>query len=46
MFIESTFGVTLGDEQIFDEQFTSINGISTLLAALERGDGDIRPAVR
>ncbi|HSL20192.1 MAG TPA: acyl carrier protein [Vicinamibacterales bacterium] len=46
MFIESTFGVTFGDDQIFSDQFTTINGISALLAALDCRDGDLRPAVR
>lgn len=46
MFIESTFGVTLGDDQIFSDQFTTINGISALLAPLECRDDDLRPALR
>ena len=46
MFIESAFGVTLGDEQIFNDEFTTINGISALVAALERRDGAVGQAVR
>lgn len=30
-FIESTFGVKLEDEHIFDEDFTTITGISNIL---------------
>jgi acyl carrier protein len=30
-FIESTFDVKLDDAQIFDERFTSINGISNVI---------------
>lgn len=45
MFLESTFRVTLEDEQIFSEQFTSINGIATLLAAAGAPDA-ISAAVR
>ena len=46
MFIESTFGVTLGDEQVFSDEFTTINGISALVAALELDDDAADPAVR
>jgi acyl carrier protein len=31
MFVESTYGVTLDDEQIFSDQFTTINGITGIL---------------
>ena len=33
MFVESTFGVKLDDEQIFSDQFTTINGITAIVAA-------------
>jgi acyl carrier protein len=46
MFIESAFDVTLGDDHIFSDQFTTINGISALLASLEAGDQRLRAAVR
>lgn len=32
-FIESTFNVQLGDEDIFDERFTTIDGISSVVAS-------------
>jgi acyl carrier protein len=39
LFIESNFGVTLGDEHIFSDQFTSINGIAGILtSSAERHD--------
>ena len=31
MFVESTWGVKLDDDQIFSDQFTTINGISAIL---------------
>jgi acyl carrier protein len=46
MFLESTFNVTLGDDQIFSDEFTTINGISAILASLETGDASLRAAVR
>jgi acyl carrier protein len=33
MFVETTFGVTLEDEQIFSDRFTTINGIAEMLNA-------------
>lgn len=30
-FVESTFGVQLGDEHIFSERFTTVNGISGVI---------------
>ena len=46
MFLESAFRVTLDDEQIFSEAFTSINGIATLLAAAAAVPPAIGAAVR
>ena len=31
MFVESTYGVALEDEQIFSDRFTTINGIAEIL---------------
>jgi acyl carrier protein len=31
MFVESTYGIALDDEQIFSDQFTTINGIAAIL---------------
>jgi acyl carrier protein len=39
LFIESTFNVKLGDEQVFSEQFTSINGIAEIVMGCRRTDG-------
>ena len=36
-FLESTFAVTLREEQIFSEAFTTITGISALLARCTTG---------
>ena len=36
MFVESTYGVSLDDEQIFSDRFTTINGIAELLHAGSR----------
>ncbi|HEU4891297.1 MAG TPA: acyl carrier protein [Vicinamibacterales bacterium] len=36
MFVESTFGVALEDEQIFSDRFTTINGIAEILHAGSR----------
>ena len=33
MFVESTYGVSLDDEQIFSDRFTTINGIAEILHA-------------
>ena len=33
MHVESTYGVTLDDEQIFSDRFTTINGIAEMVAA-------------
>jgi acyl carrier protein len=46
MFLESTFAVTLDDEQIFSELFTTINGIATLLGSRQPGSRELRAAVR
>ena len=46
MFIESTFDVTFGDEQIFSDQFSTINGISALLASLDAGRDGLCAAAR
>jgi acyl carrier protein len=36
MFVESTYGVSLDDEQIFSDRFTTINGIAEILHAAGR----------
>jgi acyl carrier protein len=36
MFVESTYGVTLEDEQIFSDRFTTINGIAGIVHDLRR----------
>jgi acyl carrier protein len=36
-FVESTFKVRLGDDQVFSEDFTTIDGISTIVAAMTSG---------
>ena len=46
MFLESTFGVTLDDEHIFIDHFTTINGITAILASLDVADERLRSAVR
>lgn len=33
-FVESTFNVTLEDEDVFSDEFTTINGISSVLTRL------------
>ena len=33
-FVESTFKVRLGDDEVFSEDFTTIDGISTIVAGL------------
>jgi acyl carrier protein len=40
MFVESTFGVKLGDEDIFSDEFTTISGISGLVANLRTHHDD------
>lgn len=46
LFIESTFQVTLADEHIFSERFTTINGIADILASFETARDDQHSAVR
>jgi acyl carrier protein len=46
MFLESTFGVTLDDRHIFSDDFTSINGITAILASLDGVYDGRRAAVR
>jgi len=36
-FVESTFKVRLGDDQVFSEDFTTIDGISAIVAAMTSG---------
>jgi len=36
-FVESTFKVRLGDDQVFSEDFTTIDGISTIVAGMTSG---------
>jgi acyl carrier protein len=36
MFVESTYGVSLDDEQLFSDRFTTINGIAELVHAGSR----------
>jgi acyl carrier protein len=35
MFVGATFGVDLDDEQVFSEQFTTINGIADIVMTCE-----------
>lgn len=46
MFLESTFGVTLDDQHIFSDDFTTINGITAILSSLDGRDDRPRAAVR
>ena len=47
-FLESRFDISLGDDQVFSDQFTTINGIAGIVMAViafgQRYD-DVRPAV-
>lgn len=36
MFVESTYGVSLDDDQLFSDRFTTINGIAELVHAGSR----------
>jgi acyl carrier protein len=40
MFVETTFGVKLEDEDIFSDEFTTISGISGLVAGMWRPTND------
>ena len=44
-FLESRFDISLGDDQVFSEEFTTINGIAAIVTAVPvRCDG-VRAAV-
>jgi acyl carrier protein len=45
MFLESTFAVKLDDEQIFSDEFTTINGLGAIIASLEQQPDDLGAAV-
>ena len=36
-FLESTFKIRLGDDQVFSEDFTTINGISAIVETMTAG---------
>ena len=36
-FLESTFKISLGDDQVFSEDFTTINGISAIVGTMTPG---------
>ena len=36
-FVESTFKVGLGDDEVFSEDFTTINGIATIVETMTAG---------
>ena len=36
-FIESTFKITLGDDQVFSDDFTTINGIASIVDSMRTG---------
>jgi len=36
-FVESTFKIRLGDDQVFSEDFTTINGISSIVETMTSG---------
>ena len=42
-FLESSFGISLGDEHVFSDQFTTINGVAGIVMAViapdQRYDG-------
>ena len=42
-FVESTFDVTLEDEHVFSDQFTTINGIAALVTACETKVNELHP---
>jgi acyl carrier protein len=45
-FLESRFDISLGDEHVFSDQFTTLNGVAGIvMAALEQRYDDLRPAV-
>jgi acyl carrier protein len=44
-FVESTFGIHLNDQDLFDERFTTIDGIAAIVIVSVRRAGDFRPAV-
>jgi acyl carrier protein len=46
MFVESTFGVKLEDDDVFSEQFTTIDGISAIVMACATRPDDLRAAIR
>lgn len=46
MFLEATFGVTLDDQHIFSDRFTTVNGIATILGQLDATYDGLRAAVR
>jgi acyl carrier protein len=46
MFLESTFGVKLEDDQVFSEEFTTIDGISAIVMASAIGSDELGAAIR
>jgi acyl carrier protein len=42
-FVETTFDVTLEDEHVFSDQFTTINGIAALVVACEAKVDELHP---
>ena len=36
-FVESTFKIRLGDDQVFSDDFTTINGISSIVGTMTSG---------
>jgi acyl carrier protein len=46
MFIESAFGVKLEDEHVFSEQFTTVNGITSIVLTCETQPDELRSAFR
>lgn len=46
MFVGATFGVDLEDEQVFSEQFTTINGIAEIVMTCEAESDERGAALR
>jgi acyl carrier protein len=46
MFVESTFGVKLDDADIFSDEFTTISGLSGLIAGIRIARDDVDSSIR
>ena len=44
-FLESIFNISLDDDHVFSDEFTTINGIAAIVMAVERRSDVVRSAV-